>query len=500
MPRGRSPSERPATERAAAERTAAERTPVEEAEFIRQMLRGEIEPIYPPRLDELGLSEEEPLDPSGIIESLCGVDNSQDVEQYDGTLGVTVAFVASHERPVGQIQWNNNLGSIYTRPGDVSGVRWCTGTMISNDLFISAGHCFDQTPSGWTVPRANGTMNPISSAEIATNMHINFNYQRDPSGNLRAETSYPITALVEHRLTGLDYAIVRIGSNPGAIWGRTTVAQNDAAQNDMLCIIQHPAGLPKRIEAGPLSDFVGNAVRYNDIDTLGGSSGSGILGPNGSIVGIHTNGGCQANMTGHNFGVRISAIRAASPTIQGLPGAGLTIKKAVDDPPVLKKPLDDPPRIKKLVDDPVQIKKPLDDPPIFKKIRDDVFIPVDPLVPIPDPAGFTPVPIPFDPRVADPAAITPIPVPGDPRVTDPLPVGGARPFVLATPHHATVGGVQAAAGAAGGEQRRQQLAQCQATLWQVEQAIAQGVQDLSSLQQTKQAILAQVQALAGSGG
>ena len=472
------------------EETPAERPPEVEAEFIRQMLRGEIEPIYPPHLDELELTEEEPFDPGGIIESLCGVDNSQDVEQYDGTLGVTVAFVAQHERPVGQLQWNSNLGSIYTRPGDVSGARWCTGTMISNNLFISAGHCFDQNPSGWVVPRANGTMNPIAPAEIATNMRVNFNYQRDASGNLRTETSYAVTELVEYRLGGLDFAIVRVASNPGTTWGTTGVAQNDAAQNDMLCMIQHPAGLPKRIEAGPLSDFVGDLVRYNDIDTLGGSSGSGILGPNGTIVGIHTNGGCQANMTGHNFGVRISAIRAASPTIQNLPSFTVPIKKALDDPPVLKKPLDDPPalNIKKVVDDPIpSFKKARDDPPRFKKIVDDI-----------------PIPVPTFPRIPmpDPFSITPIPIPRDPRISDPSMTRGDRPFILATPHHAAVGGMQAAAGGAGTgqEQLQQQLAEYQVMLQQVDQAISQGVQDLSGLEQVRQAILAEYQALAGSGG
>src|SRR6185295_7557016 len=62
-----------------------------------------------------------------IIESICGAtDDSQPVEQYDGTLGVTKVFVNGHQRSVGQIQWNDNLATIYTNPGNVSGARWCS--------------------------------------------------------------------------------------------------------------------------------------------------------------------------------------------------------------------------------------------------------------------------------------------------------------------------------------------------------------------------------------
>ncbi len=257
---------------------------------------------------------------AALLETICGAtDDSQPVEQYDGTLGVTTNFVAALQGQVGQIQWNTNLAAIYTNPGNVSGVRWCTGTLLPNNLFLTAGHCFDQTGGGWQRPLINGTTTVIPSTEIATNMHINFNFQVDPAGNPRPVEVFAVEALLEYRLGGLDYAILRLAGSPADSFGRGVVAAKDAQVNDMLCIIGHPAGVPKRIEAGPLLSFSGNAIRYNDIDTLGGNSGSAIFqSPSGEIVGVHTNGGCNPSGTGANFGVRVDRLLEVSPILRSL--------------------------------------------------------------------------------------------------------------------------------------------------------------------------------------
>jgi V8-like Glu-specific endopeptidase len=278
--------------------------------------------LYPPRLDRLVLPEDRMAgagpDYSAILETICGaVDDSQPVEQYDGTLGVTTAFVNAHQAPAVQVQWNSNLAAVFTNPGDVSGVRWGSGTMIGPDLFLTCGHLFDQDPNGWTIPRQNGTSNAITPQQAAQQMHLNFNYQVDAGGVLQTEVSYPITQLLEYRLGGLDMALCRIGGSPGNTYGWTEFSTTNAAVGDMLAIIGHPAGQPKRIEAGPTTSIVGSTIGYNDIDTLGGNSGSGILqASTGRVVGVHTNGGCNPQGTGQNTGTAIAAIVAASPTLQ----------------------------------------------------------------------------------------------------------------------------------------------------------------------------------------
>jgi V8-like Glu-specific endopeptidase len=297
--------------------------------------------LYPPTpelLDEMdmGFATEAPTiverdDYPLLVESICGAtDDSQPVEQYDGTLGVTKGFVAAHERMVGQLQWDRDLADVYDDPGTVSGVRWCTGTLISHNLFLAAAHCFSQRPNGWKVPRINGTDDPIPSSEIARRMHVNFGYQVDPSGDLRTPEAYRVVELIEHRLDGLDVAIMRLEGDPGSRFGIGRIAAGDADIGDMLAIIGHPAGRPKRIEAGPLLRFDGHRLRYDGIDTLGGNSGSAILqSPSGAIVGVHTNGGCNTQGTGSNHGVRVSRIRNASPTVRALDAAPLPLAAGV---------------------------------------------------------------------------------------------------------------------------------------------------------------------------
>jgi V8-like Glu-specific endopeptidase len=280
---------------------------------------------YPPMtgflFEKYGIRDEFEDDESlATTESECGgIPDSQHVEQYDGTLGVTEAFVDDHQAPVGNIVWNNNLGTIYTVPGNVNSARWASGSLIANDLFLTAGHNFDaRDVNGWILPRINGTSNIILPADIAQNMHVDFNFQLDALGNPQATQSFAITQLVEYRLGDLDYAIVRLAGNPGATFNVQPVSTLDADYDDMICVIGHPRAGNKQIEAGPATGFTATTVQYNDIDTYPGNSGSGMLhAARNAIIGVHTNGGCTAT-GGYNVGVKISAIIKASPTVRNL--------------------------------------------------------------------------------------------------------------------------------------------------------------------------------------
>ncbi len=225
--------------------------------------------------EEAGLGEVEQ-------HTICGTtDDSQYVNSYNGTLGPSIAFVSSNKGSKGAMESSNSNSSS----------KYCSGTLISANTFLTAGHCVDSSTVG---------------------DYVSFNYERAAgSTTLLTQDHYRIDAVLEDALGSVDYAIVRLAGSPGTKWGIATVASADAAVGAAATIIGHPEGKPKMIEAGTINSFSGNNIRYGNIDTLGGNSGSGILDSSGRVIGVHTNGGCTAS-GGLNFGMRIARIRAVS--------------------------------------------------------------------------------------------------------------------------------------------------------------------------------------------
>ncbi|HRC57617.1 MAG TPA: trypsin-like peptidase domain-containing protein [Kofleriaceae bacterium] len=214
--------------------------------------------------------------------TICGrTDDAQYVNDYNGTLGPTVTFVQTHK---------TSKGALASSGVDTSS-KYCSGTLIASNLFLTAGHCVDATSVG---------------------DYVAMNYERAAgSTTLLTQSHYRVDAVLEDELGGLDYAIVQLAGTPGATWGIAAVASADPATGAALTIIGHPEGRPKQIEAGTVFGFGTNNIRYNNIDTLGGNSGSGVIDASGVVVGVHTNGGCTRR-GGYNYGTRISRIRAVS--------------------------------------------------------------------------------------------------------------------------------------------------------------------------------------------
>lgn len=253
-------------------------------------------PLRPPH-------EHEPLDD----EKSDVDDGSRPVGQYDEPLEDDEKFVDKHRKPVGQVRWNEDIEG--DDPDHVvleqyEGAPECSGTLIGENLFLTAGHSF--VIHGGPPP-----------TEVAQQMHVLFNYLEDTNDDSRGDR-VEVKGLVEHvfQYAGLDYALLELEGELGSEFGTATVAWGDANDGDELWIISHPNGKPMHFETGTATHFHDVRIGYDDINTAPGSSGAGILKSDGCLVGIHTQGGREGRRRGHNHGIAISAVLAASPRVR----------------------------------------------------------------------------------------------------------------------------------------------------------------------------------------
>lgn len=222
-------------------------------------------------------------------ESICGSNNLQEIELYSGghaNIGFSTNLISYLNRPVGVIKRKNNVG----------GAGYCSGTLISNNTFLTASHCVDNTIVG---------------------DFIALDFQLNAVSNVpRIQRTYRIQAVLEDGVNAnLDYAILALEGAPGNAtnWEGRPFGWRSAANfnNARIAIIQHPNGGFKKIDAGNTASLASNTIRYSNVDTEPGSSGSGIIDNYGVLVGVHTNGGCTAS-GGQNSGVSMNAILNSS--------------------------------------------------------------------------------------------------------------------------------------------------------------------------------------------
>jgi hypothetical protein len=141
----------------------------------------------------------------------------------------------------------------------------CSGTLIDDDLVLTAGHCF-------------ATNQSCGSARIV------FNYYRTSADTLRTVTLadvFTCASVVVKRQSSSDYAIVKLDrpATPRFTPAPVSVGNRALAAGQRVAVIGTPSSIPFKIEsggtvrdprAGNLDYFVANT------DTFAGNSGSGV--------------------------------------------------------------------------------------------------------------------------------------------------------------------------------------------------------------------------------
>lgn len=260
-------------------------------------------------------SAEQPT-PEGDLQSICGPSSElRDVELYDGSLKLPTAFVNRHRLAVGLLRWRNDLFERYREEsGNVAGRGWCTGTLIDDDLFLTAGHCLDNgDTASLQLPREKGSV-PLEPSVMAREFTVQFRYESPALADADSyENSAEVVRLEEYSRTNPDYAIMRLSGRPGFRNGVARISSTDSRPGLPIALLQHPRAERMKVGAGPVARLLGPKITYNTIDTLDGSSGAGILDAvTGKLVGIHTNGGCTNDGDGENYGATIGALTSVS--------------------------------------------------------------------------------------------------------------------------------------------------------------------------------------------
>jgi len=163
----------------------------------------------------------------------------------------------------------------------------CTGTLIAaaaGPVVLTAGHCVG----------------------LGDRPLLAFNVETDPDGD-----QLVTNATVIERADEPDYALLRLDKLPNAAPTPLTTQSTER-----LAIIQHPRGGPKVIAEGDFFAECHGQIEYIDLDTLGGSSGAGVLNEHGFLYGVHNDGDCDTKGGGANAGWSAASIVAASAYLQ----------------------------------------------------------------------------------------------------------------------------------------------------------------------------------------
>ncbi len=200
--------------------------------------------------------------------------------------------------------------------------RFCSGTIIGKDYFLTAGHCLGNVC--------------YALGNYPGNYKISFNYQHsncaaDGAGaGATHEWVCDIQEVVEHGICeGVDYAIFKLHPYAQQYFGSVQLCGDMPSVGEQVVLAHHPEGNRKVVSEGKVTTS-GVVMTYSDgnggklsgdlthtAHTLGGSSGAAIgIVDRRAIAAVHVAG--DKAQTVHT-GISINALVGVSETLQTMP-------------------------------------------------------------------------------------------------------------------------------------------------------------------------------------
>jgi V8-like Glu-specific endopeptidase len=239
----------------------------------------------------------------GVLEI---VDDLRDIAERDTvTLPAsegTVEFTPPEESQLEKIWGRNTLQSLSWLHKGIAASRAVCRVVAPNA--IGTGFL---TESGYIVTNNH----VVRDTKAASKTFVEFNFEEDIDGRLKAITTYPISQVPEDFVTniGLDCSILRIaeqdGQAPVSNWGYLEISfdEGEIEIGQHVAIIQHPSGGQKKISvtANEVVNVFEHRLQYMT-DTLPGSSGSPVFNDSWTVIALHHAGGnVVKNMRGERF-------------------------------------------------------------------------------------------------------------------------------------------------------------------------------------------------------
>jgi hypothetical protein len=250
---------------------------------------------------------------SAALEAACRSGETwADVETSSGCGGSFSADEKRRSKPVGLLHWDQDLAAA---PGAdpktlVTDVRWCSGVLLGERLFLTSALCFDRdkvAALGWTLPP-----NVESPSDFCAHLHVDFAYQvQAETGEVyenggHAGTSYRCERVVEMEGGGVPYVLLSLEGCPGKTYGAAKPGTTLAAPDAPFEVLHHPYGQPKSVSCGTVLSVTDDLLTYEDAEVAGASTGAGIFHADGSLAGMHVYGGCSG--TSSAYGIPIARI------------------------------------------------------------------------------------------------------------------------------------------------------------------------------------------------